>query len=195
MSYTAEQVGIEIVRAAQPWLDTHEIASNATWSGPNDLTFRQKMKEVGHQPGWAYCMSFAKACWIDGYRAVGASKHTIALLQNLFTPSVIQTYDHVKHMVIQRQPPVGSLMLMRLGGTSKGHAGLVILGATKTFVTIEANTTPGVAKAAGGEREGDGIYIKPPKALDFTPRPTGLWLLGFLPPLDEAAIDGLRRPT
>lgn len=187
-SFTAEQVGIEIVRASLDWLDRFETAANAEWSGENTAAMKAALKEAGHQPGWPYCMTAAKAWWLAGYRAVGADPKAIAFIQKAFTPGVVQTALNLRAYVVQERPHVGALMLQRLRNTQNGHAGVVVLSGPKRFATVEANTAPGVARAAGTEREGDGVYLKPPKLLDFSPSSTGLWTMGFVNPIGSDDI-------
>lgn len=181
-TFTAEQVGIEIIRAAAEWLDLYEVRANAEWSDERSARFAQLLADAGHQPGWSYCATSAKAWWLTGYTRVGADARVLKYIRQQFTPGVIRTATNLKAFLVQERPLPGSLMVQRLGTTWKGHNGIVTLSGPKRFHTIEANTSPGIAKATGQEREGDGIYLKPPKLLDFTPSPTGLWLMGFILP-------------
>lgn len=181
-SFTAEQDGIEIIRAAAEWLDLYEVRANAEWSDARNDRFTKLLTDAGHQPGWPYCATAVKAWWLTGYARVGADKRALQYIRKQFTPSVIRTANNLKAFLVQERPLPGSLMVQRLGKTWQGHTGIVTVSGPKRLYTIEANTSPGVTKAAGKEREGDGVYLKPPKLLDFTPSSTELWLMGFILP-------------
>jgi hypothetical protein len=190
-SFTAENVGIEIIRAAAEWLDMYEVAPNAAWSSDKNERFQALLRRAGHQPGWPYCMTAAKAWWMMGYTTVGADARVLQYIQKMFTPSVITTYINLKRFVVQTRPQPGALLLQRKGTTPHGHAGIVVLSGPARFVTIEANTSPGVASTTA-EREGDGVYLKPPKPLEFKMTP-GLHTLGFVNPLGSAQIEALLK--
>lgn len=196
---SALEVGIEVLRIAQRFVDMHEVQSNATWSRPTDSKeLARLMANTGWKPGWPYCASFVEACYGFAAHAVGV-RGLEDQIRRAFTPSVIRTYRNVKRLVNQLVPIPGSVFFMQKGATELGHAGLVIMSGQKTFVTIEGNTSPGVVDGAS-DREGDGIYFKV-RRLDFSaPRTsTQLYLLGFLNPMStiEANIlmDNIRGST
>jgi hypothetical protein len=192
MSFTAEEAGLEVLKVASQFLDLYEVKPNAQWSEPVESeTLKRLMKEAGWQEGWPYCAAFVEACVVMAYRRLGASDEALKVIRSRFSPSVMQTFVQVGTLGQQRKAVPGSVFFMQKGGTGLGHAGLVVLGGRRTFVTIEGNTSPGVVDTAS-DREGDGIYAKV-RRLSWTKSPKGLWLRGFLHPMGSAELDDLVR--
>ena len=190
--FTQLEAGLAVLRVAQQFLDLHEVESNARWSRPVDSdALRALLAATGWQPGWPYCMAFVEACYgtAAGQLAGPAAE---ALVRAKFTPHVQTTFRNVGALVRQGRPVPGSVFFMRKGQTTQGHAGLVLLAGARTMATLEGNTSPGVT-TPGKDREGDGIYLKV-RPIIFAPTP-GLYLQGFLDPLDQEGVQALLHST
>ncbi|MCU0588671.1 MAG: hypothetical protein MUF52_11020 [Syntrophobacteraceae bacterium] len=185
---TSEAIGGEIISVATRFLNLYEVKSNELWDNPDTAgvdpeghELNRMMKECGWQPGWPYCAAFCEAVWRAAYRNLGAPASLIKEIAEKLTPSVMQSFNNWGSSRISRQPLPGSIFFMQKGKSGKGHAGLVVKPGTTHFASIEGNTSPD-PKDAEADREGDGIFRRT-RSLDFSPK-TGLWLRGFLNPID-----------
>lgn len=177
-------IGDKIVEVAERFEGLAEVVQNTTWDDPKTKgldaraqALKEALKRVGHENGWAYCMTFAEVCWRVAYEEVGASKELIARIAKLLTPSVVVSMRNVKaEGLLAVEPKRGSIMFMQKGTGAYGHAGVVTGVQGYTFFTIEGNTGGGLEN-----REGDGIYRK--KRMLFYGKSEGLVLRGFLNPI------------
>lgn len=126
------------------------------------------------------CASFVEAVWRTAYRELDAPPALLGEIGLKLTPSVMQSLTNWQDR-ITREPVPGAIFFLQKGRAWQGHAGIVVLGAGARFATIEGNTSPDPADAAQ-DREGDGIFRRT-RSLDWTEKP-GLWLRGFLAPLE-----------
>jgi hypothetical protein len=187
-TFTALDAGMEILRAAQQFLDMHEVEPNTAWCRPADSDhLRKLLAQTGWQPTWPYCAAFVEACW-------GVACHVLApeaedALRSRFTVSVMRTYANVKERVHRSRPAPGAVFFMQKGTSGLGHAGLVLLAGERVMATIEGNTSPGVVGEAR-DREGDGVYLKL-RPITFGPSATALHLLGFLDPPGAEELQAL----
>lgn len=161
------------VRKARRLIGIDETGNNA---GFDNAKFEALMKKYGWRKGWAWCMSFVRAMWMESY------KHLRNDLGYLLSHSTVTTWNNfVKNksgkFETSQKPTIGAIVIWRkyAGGvaTSKGHAGIVEkINNDGTIQTIEGNTNE------AGSREGETIARKTRK-LDFT-NPNGLRMLGFI---------------
>ena len=183
---SATDIGARIVAVAARFVGLTEIAPNAKWDdlstpGPDQRAadLAKLLALGGWEPGAAYCASFVRGVWMTACQELGAPAVVLATIRRQLSPSVMQTFTR-NQGAVERVPVVGSMMLLQFGKSDRGHAGIVVQANAESYWTIDANTS-GVVTTAAKEREGEGVYRKPPRKLDFTRRP-GLWLRGFLPP-------------
>ena len=183
---TLDQVGALIVTIAERFVGLTEIRPNAEWDDaatpgpdPRARELVNVLKFGGWEPGAAYCASFVRGCWLLALAELGAPKEVVQSVRRRLSPSVMQTFERNRDAVT-KIPVIGSMMLLQKGQTPQGHAGIVVAANAWQYWTIDANTS-GTIATAEKEREGEGIFRKPPRRLDFTRRP-GLWLRGFIPP-------------
>jgi hypothetical protein len=184
---TSDAAGAEILRVAGRFLGLYESAQNAAWDNPATAGEDPEAKELAHlmeecgwQKGWAYCAAFCEAVWRRAYSNLGAPGILIDDIARRLTPSVMQSLENWGHEVTMTPVP-GAIFFMQMGTTWKGHCGIVVRVDGERMSTIEGNTSPDPVTAAM-DREGDGIFRRT-RSLSFTPRPSSLWMRGFLPPL------------
>jgi hypothetical protein len=165
-----------IVEVAMGYLGQQEISGN---KGFKDEAFEEKMRTVGWQPPWAWCSFFAMLVYREAYGALNSVIE--ADLRKLISPSATATYNNFKSSkdykrYVSNKPTVGSLAVWRQGTGWQGHIGIVVgLNGNKEFKSIEGNTN------SSGGREGIEVAIMR-RLLDFTSKPTGLNLIGFINP-------------
>lgn len=186
MSFTAIEAGYAIIEAALEFAGLHEIQNNVAWSDPVlSAKLQTKLKEVGWQPGWAYCASFVEMAWLNGYRNVGATKPMLTLLQKVLTPSVMTSFTNAKKYALSKDPKPGSIFFMQKGSAWLGHEGIILGGGGGAIATIEGNTSSQV-QSDEEDREGDGIYVKlRPTGPSRWKKQSGLWFRGYLNPLSS----------
>ena len=131
--------------------------------------------------GCGNCSAFTEAVWRTAYKNAGASQELLKRIDKLLCPHVMTTVGNIGNL-ITKIPTPGSIFFLQKGSSSSGHAGIVYRTDAKLIYTIEGNTSP-TAGSAEADREGDGIYRKTRK-LSFVRNPKGLWLRGFLNPLE-----------
>lgn len=170
-------MGHHIVDVARRYIGSYEISDNKKWLGTADAqNIPQELMDVGWQPGWAYCASFAEAVWNIAY---GDSLPEV--FRKNMTPSVMQSYNNFKKLgLVSKSPIPGSVVLMRHGLTAQGHAGILEYSTPSSIFNIEGNTSPNANIIT--DREGDGIYEKQ-RDFSWTQKTRGLWLLGFVNPM------------
>jgi hypothetical protein len=187
------KLGAIIVDIADDYERLVEVVSNARWDdprtkGPDAIAkeFEQLLKDHGgHQDGWAYCMSYARAVWVVAFKRAGASPAAIKRVKSLLSPSVMNSYNTVREAGLATKiPKQGAIMFMQNGGSWTGHAGIVTAVDGEVFHTIEANTSPTNANERDGGIGTGGVWRKK-RSLDFTPKKKGLWLRGFLNPFEN----------
>ena len=183
---TLEKIADRIIAAATKYLNLTEVAPNAKWDNlstkgedPVAKELLESMLATGWQTGWAYCAAFAEACWREGY----AGRPELGLISKNITPSAMGTWENFSRLKrVSKTPSPGALMIWQNGKSWQGHVGVVISAIPKDYkvITIEGNTAPNPGSVQT-DREGDGIYRKA-RALDFTEKPRGLNLKGFVNP-------------
>ncbi len=168
-----KEAGELIVRVAQYYIGRLEKKSNA---GFQDEKFEKEMRSFGFQPGWSWCALFCELVWRKAYRILKLTA-TEKLLGQLFSASVLATKNNfvAYGCKLEREPQVGSLVIMQHGRSALGHIG-VVEKIEKGYVhTIEGNTS------AAGSREGDRVDRKK-REIKFGYKP-GLHILGFIQPI------------
>jgi hypothetical protein len=180
-----------IVAVAEEFEGLVEIKSNAEWDDPNTrgtdahaVKFEEMIKRAGHQDGWPYCMSFSEGVWVTAYEDAKASKTLITRIKSLLSPSVMNSFQACKDAgLISKAPKRGAIMFMQSGASWKGHAGLVRIAEGGWINLIEANTSSSDANERDGGIGTGGIWRKK-RAVTFVPKNRGLWIRGFLNPID-----------
>lgn len=194
IAFSDFQVGVSVLDVARDYLDLSEIAQNREWSDADaSARLRRLMMEEGSwEPGWAYCMSFVKATYVQGYLNAGADPDLVRKVARKLTPSVMTSYSNCMPLITRDVPKTGAIGFMRNGTSWNGHAFLVVLASPRSrMLTLEGNTMP-AAGVDAKQREGDGIYARADRRRDFTAT-KGLHLLGFLNPLGSADFERLAR--
>lgn len=143
---------MKIIEIAKSYIGKKEKKNN---SGFEDPQMEKDMKEVGWQPGWAWCAGFIE---MIAWKAFPEKKDKI---KGLFVPSAVSTYRNLVGAGHQRSmiPEVGDFVFFQKMEDGNplwtGHCGIVseVINAT-TFKSIEGNTN------AGGSREGDSVQEK-----------------------------------
>jgi hypothetical protein len=165
-----------ILEKAQKYIGQKELQNN---SGFVDFDFWQKMKNVGHDRGEAWCALFTELVWKEAYQQYDSTKFNE--LDKLFSDSATKTFSNFKAngWDVNRIAESGALIIWQYHEngkpTWKGHAGIVKMLENEFIHTIEGNTN------AGGSREGDQVAEKIRK-YNFEPVQKGLVLLGFIHP-------------
>jgi len=136
-----------IVRYAKRFLGQEELLNNI---GFVNKEFEKMMKEYGdYYNGNQWCMSFAKAIWLQKF-----GKRHQDDLDRLLTPSTQTTWQNFEQdtsgkFKASQEPSKGAIVIWQQynGGVPvwKGHAGIVQNFNKETFDTIEGN-----AGAIGG---------------------------------------------
>jgi hypothetical protein len=181
--------GEKILACARQYVGLSEVKPNMAW---DDLSTRildasaqklvNKLKKVGWQPSWAYCMAFVEAVLDEAYEN---DPQVLVKIRRLLNPSVMNSYQNVSDAgLLEKTPEPGAIFFMQKGGTGFGHAGFVEKIVGGSLVTLEANTSPTAADVAK-DREGDGIYDGKVRPFNFNPS-KGLWIRGFLNPLHSS---------
>jgi len=176
-------VAAKVVLQAAKWVGLTEVRNNAEW---DDLStshkdtlaaeFKGELLRVGWQSGWPYCAAFCEAVWRRAYQG----RAEVGDVSTMLTPGCLVSYANATKLGwTSTTPYVGSIGIMRLGESSKGHAFIVTGLKGLRMATIEANTSP-EAGSPMEDREGDGVYAKH-RTLVFKPTP-GLHLIGFINP-------------
>ncbi len=177
-----------VVEIASRYLNLTEVKSNQEWdlvSTPGKDWQAQEFKDGiisigGHQDGWAYCMSSSKFWYIAALRQLQTPENIVQEYNKLLNVSVVKSYTNcLKAGKIVKPPSIGSIFFMQKGNSGFGHAG-ICTSEGNPFSTIEANTSANPT-SADQDREGQGIFTKKRK-LNFS-KTSGLYLLGFLPPI------------
>lgn len=153
------------------YIGQKELPAN---SGFEDAYFEEKMKSVGWQKGFAWCILFCELVWTE---AMPAWKDFFA---KMFSASVMQTWNNFKNTdYVSKTPISGAIVIWQKYAKGKptrfGHAAIVYDVFPTYFNTVEGNTN------ALGSREGDMVAPKQRK-LDFKIK-DGLVLKGFILPI------------
>lgn len=184
-----------IIAKAERFQGLKEIKANEKWDDPKTAgadaraqELRKLLEGVKWQPGWAYCMGFTKAIWLEAYKALGMSTDLRRALDDRLSLHVVGSYNAVKH-VTSNLPQPGAIFFMKKGDTIQGHSGIVtgvqIERGIMTITTIEGNTSNTEATAAK-DREGDWV-CKKKRQVSFAKTP-GLYFLGFLNPITDPKL-------
>ncbi len=180
-----QEVFVETILAkGREFMGLRETANNSRWDDARKTAaLREWMGAVGWEPGWAYCIAGCEALWRYGYVTVGLEEFYRRQVAHLINPSVMQSYHACNRAGrITRKPAPGDIFFMQMGGTGRGHAGIVESVDGGWLLTMEANTS--APRSGGNEREGDGFFAK--RRLIKFDRSSGLHLVGFChPPLPE----------
>ena len=179
---------------AAQYLGQMEVKKDKTNDGKDNPTFgnfgfvnpafQAEMIEEGWQVGWAWCAIFTKVV------AKNCFPYQDKILNSLFSPSAVQTYNNFKKAGYQvsMTPAVDTIVIWQqykngepnnIGTKEKpiytGHAGIVVSVNPKdpsAFESIEGNTsTP-------GEREGYVVARHPHRVVADVQN--GLKVLGFI---------------
>lgn len=157
------------VEIATKYIGKTEKPGNA---GFNDADFEKKMKDVGFQPGHAWCSYFAELVFKEAYPLKKKE------FDKLFSASAVKTFENFKKAgyAIHDTPQLGALVIWQkqVGGKPswQGHAGIVVEVTTnQTFKSVEGNTND------SGGREG---YIVAKKFRRVQSVTNGLQVLGFI---------------
>jgi hypothetical protein len=153
------------------YIGQKELSGN---SGFEDAYFEEKMKAVGWQKPFAWCILFCELVWTE---AMPTWKDYFS---KMFSASVVQTWNNFRNTdYASKTPIVGSIVIFQKYSkgkpTSFGHAGIVTEIYANSFATVEGNTN------ALGSREGDRVAPKM-RQLDFKIK-DGLVLKGFILPI------------
>jgi hypothetical protein len=187
--FTAADAAYAIRDTVRQYAGLFEVKPNQEWSDPvKSKQLIARLKGVGWQLGWPYCMALVEAVVTEAYQLVGASPGMVALISRKFNPHVMTSWRNCFPMSQSQQALDGSVFFMRSGSTDSGHAGIVTFGTNYMFQSIEGNTSDAPISGAA-DREGDGIYCKQ-RAIDFRPK-SGLHLKGFLNPMDYSTLEAL----
>ncbi len=161
----------KIVKFSESLVGQTEIAGNA---GFTNEEFQNLMREVGWQPGDAWCVFFVKCIWYN--MAPDFLKDKI---QRKVTGSTFTTWENLKNdpsFQVVDVPKPGDMVIWQdySGGepTSGGHAGIVKYLGIGNFTTVEGNTN-----TTGGS-EGYEVAEKT-RSFDYD-KNNGLRLIGFL---------------
>jgi hypothetical protein len=161
----------EVIEEAKKYIGlTEESNNNAKW-------LRDLMDEGGNpahwQPGMAYCISAAAACW-----GIILKKHGMTWPFEV-SAGTQQTYANAeKAGWIKNTPAPGDIVIYRDGDTSHGHAGIVTGSDSLNLSTIEFNTSP---SHVGNQREGEGCYAKERSLTAFHgPKANGMWIRSYI---------------
>lgn len=177
-----------LISVSSDFVGLYEVENNKLWDDPStpgierekSAQLRQAMAEFGWDPGEPYCAAF-----IGGMVALASKRLGLDYsgFRRIWTAHCMTNVAKFKRLgLLDQQPSDGSLMLMRKGTTSSGHAAIVphVTGKypNRMLATIEGNTMSG---EQGDQREGngkgDGIFIK---ARNVT-RNGSLITQGFIP--------------
>jgi hypothetical protein len=184
-----------IIAKAEHFQGLKEIKANAKWDDPKTpgpdaraAELKALLEGVKWQPGWAYCLAFCKAIWLEAYRELGAPSDLRRMLDDRLSLHVVGSYNALKPS-ISNLPRPGAIFFMKKGNTIQGHSGIVtgvqVERGIMTITTIEANTSNTEASAAK-DREGDWV-CKKERRVSFTETP-GLYFLGFLNPFADPKL-------
>ena len=161
----------KVVRFSESLVGQTEISGNI---GFTNERFQELMKEVGWQPGDAWCVYFVKLAWYN--MAPDFLKQKIL---NKVSGSSLQTWENLrndKNFTISAVPKMGDMAVWRMykngSATWDGHAGIVKSLGFGNFTTIEGNTS------SSGSNEGY-IVAEKTRPIDFTTK-NGLRLVGFI---------------
>lgn len=156
-----------LIAVATDFVGLAETKENAAWDDPHthavedqkSNVLRSYMALCGWESGEPYCAAFcgamiactAKRCGLNADRFLDRWSPHCVTAANTFKAQGWLDYE----------PSDGSIMLMRHGVSSNGHAAIVahVTGAypNRMLATIEGNTMPG---SQGDQRQGDGIYLR-----------------------------------
>lgn len=156
-----------------------EIPQNRGWEGPEGKRLETEMRQLGWTPPNPYCAYWGMKIWYHAYLSVGRADLADLVVKTL-SPNAQQCYKKAQdsQFKISGTPQPGSIGIMALGDTSKGH--LIIVGRVAKnglIDTFEANTN------FSGSRDGDGLYQKR-RNVSFAKRKDGLYFLGFINPIE-----------
>lgn len=122
-------------------------------AGFEDPELEKKMKAIGWQAPWPYCVLGVKLCALQAEVGTPAT-------QKLFSPNCQDTFENFLKAGyrITMEPEPNAIVIWEnwKNGqlTTKGHAGVVTKKTDTGFEVVEFNTD------GGGSREGDGIHLK-----------------------------------
>lgn len=164
-----------IIFHAKSFVGQEEISGNMGFEDPD---FDEKMREVGFQDTWAWCVLFCELCWKLAYK--DHRKKTIVIIDKTFTAGAVRTFKHFKEKGwTSKKPEIGSIAIWKKfkdgKGTSQGHAAIVEAFDDDTITTIDGNSNE------GGSREGVKVVDGKVRPLNFNST-KGLVLIGFIHP-------------
>lgn len=183
----------KIIEVAEKFEGLVEVKSNTDWDFPKTKgkdpeaeEMKRMLKRAWHQDGYAYCMSWTEGVWVTAYEQIGAKPETVRLVQQLFSPSVMESFSKCKEKgLIFQEPKRGAVFFYQMGNKWQGHAGIVELVKDGWMHTIEANTSPSPTSAQA-DRDGGigtgGVWRKR-RIISTKPSTKSLWLRGFVNPI------------
>jgi hypothetical protein len=160
-----------IIKVAESYLGEQETPGNSGWV---DKDFERQMRNVGWQPGHAWCSYF---CELVMKKAYAGNPMLLNAFDKLFSPSATATFSNFagsKMFPVLKKPEPGALVVWRYGQGWTGHIGIVTSELQgSSFKTIEGNTNK------AGEREGMFVMRKT-RMHGATVLSKGLNLLGYI---------------
>jgi len=140
-----------VIEEASRWLGVKEVGNNG---GFDNAEFQSLMVDVGWKKGEAWCISAAKAWWLEVFKD-DAVIH--AEIKRIISKSCMKSWQAVTQSSIIRKTNeiVEGGIFIYSAGEGKGHAGIV----TKKLDDFKMRTVEGNTNIAGG-REGDSIMSR-----------------------------------
>lgn len=136
-----------LLKGVQPVLNrTLNIEETGNNAGFTDKNFEAALKKLGWQPGWHWCVMYAKYVWSKWLK--GAKK--LRAMQLISANSQV-TYSNFEkdtsgYFEVSKKPQKGSIVIWQRSSTS-GHAGIVEkINSDNTFTSIEGNQSDKVTR-------------------------------------------------
>lgn len=152
----------EILDLATYFVGLYEVESNARFNDEERGKILIKyMEKSGWSTGQPYCAAFCGAVvWLAAERTLAAPR--LDRFKKIWTAHCMTNVNTLRRLeALSQEPSDCSLMLMRHGRTSNGHAAILLRVDGKfpyrTLATAEGNTMPDIG---GDQRQGDGCYLR-----------------------------------
>jgi len=171
-----------IVATALKYIGEEEIEGNKGFKNPD---FEKLMKSVGWATGEAWCAYAAEAFWTTSARKLGMGEFAEEI-SRIFSAGAVHTWKNFnaevergnkRFMCLDTPQPSDLVIFQKYKNGEKhwtGHMGIVVDIDGEKYTTVEGNTTR-------NPQERDGIAVaKKHRTIDFTTKPNGLNLLGFV---------------
>lgn len=169
-----------IIATAIKYLGEEEIEGN---KGFKNKEFEKEMKAVGFVSGYAWCALFAELVWVTSAHKCNLPPLG-AMMSRLFSTGAYATWTNFDlesgkgTFLTLDTPQPSDLVVWRKQKNGvwhwTGHMGIVIDINGEKYTTIEGNTT-------GKPEDREGVRVaQKTRTIDFTTKPNGLNLLGFV---------------